>query len=39
MADFYDQSYEAYGNDFQHDGPAAYVRGIPTDAGIDFQVK
>jgi len=39
LTDFYDESYAAYGNDFQHAGPLAYVRGVPTDSGIDFQVQ
>jgi hypothetical protein len=39
LTDFYDQSYAVCGRNFQHDGPLAYVRGMPTDAGIDFEVQ
>jgi hypothetical protein len=39
LADQFVEEVEVRGREFQHDGPLAYVQGLPTEAGIEFQVR
>ncbi|MEI9930048.1 MAG: hypothetical protein WDM89_05690 [Rhizomicrobium sp.] len=39
LTDILDKSYEVYGAQFLHDGPLAYVRGIPSETGMDYRVQ
>ena len=39
ITDFYDGSYSTYGRAFLHDGPLAYVQGVPKVSGVAFHLR
>jgi hypothetical protein len=39
LTDFYDASYEKFGQEFDHEGPLAYVQGVPTAEGMNYAIQ